>query len=135
MQDVRKGWVVNMTFLETPDLSKSFNPQPKPLAKVKMPKAVNKQGKKTKSWTDKRNELKIEFAKMKIFECELKRKGCWHNTALGFAHAKKRRKLTIEDLKTVILVCNPCHSIIEPLQPEVMEKIVIETMAKRKGTR
>lgn len=53
-------------YLETPDLSKSWNPVPKPLAKVKIPKAMKAEGKKTISWTEKRNELKIKHPTVKF---------------------------------------------------------------------
>lgn len=117
----------------TPDLSKSFHPVPKPLAKIKMPKAMKTEGKKTISWTEKRNELKIEFAKLGITDCELKYKGCWKNNALGFAHAAKRRKLAPEDLGEVALLCSPCHMAIEYLPAEEMKKIIDKIISERKA--
>jgi hypothetical protein len=114
------------------DLSKEFHPVPKPLARVKMPKAMKTEGKKTIGWTEKRNELKIEFAKKKITKCELKLKGCWINNALGFAHTKKRRKLTIEELGEVVLACTPCHDQIEYIPAEDMEKILLKIIWSRK---
>lgn len=119
----------------TPDLSKEFHPVPKPLKRVKIPKNMKTEGKKTIAWTDKRNELKEEFYKMKIVVCELRYVGCWRNTALGFAHAKKRRKLTTEDLGSVALICNPCHAILEVLPPEEMERIVMNIIKRRKTSK
>jgi hypothetical protein len=110
--------------LITEDLSQSFNPVPKPLKKVKMPKPMKKVGEKTTRWADVREELKAAFYKVGIINCEIKRKHCWHNTALGFAHLKKRRKLTKEDITKVVLGCNPCHLEIEILPAEEMERIL-----------
>lgn len=117
------------------DLSQEFYPQPKPLAKVKMPKAMKKEGKKTKSWTEKRNELKEEFAKMGITTCEARLSMCWKNTALGFAHKAKRRKLTIDDLKDVALLCSPCHDEIEYLPAKDMEAFIQNIIDTRKARR
>lgn len=114
------------------DHSGEFYPQPKPLAKVKMPKPMKKEGKKTVSWAEERKKLVQKFTEMGIKECELRTPDCWRNTALGFAHAKKRRKLTLEDLPVVILACNICHDLIEVMPPEVMERVVMDTIAERK---
>ncbi len=118
--------------MKIPDLSKEFYPVPKPLKKVKMPKPMIKIGNKTKQWNDDRQLLKVAFYKVGIINCEIKRKVCWKNTALGFAHLKKRRKLTKEDLLKVVLGCNPCHSEIEVLPVEEMEKILQEIIDNRK---
>ena len=118
---------------QTPDLSTSYNPVPKPLARVKMPKAMKKEGTKTISWTEKRNELKEEFTRMGIFECELKLKQCWRNNTLGFAHKAKRRKLTKEDLGDVALLCSPCHDAIEYIGAGEMWGIIEDIIKKRKA--
>lgn len=99
---------------------------------LKSHKPMNKVGPKTKAWNNARSELKIEFQfQFGITTCELQYEGCWFDNALGFAHAAKRRKLTTEDLKHVILICNPCHDKIEFLPPEEMERIVNETIHNR----
>jgi hypothetical protein len=81
-------------------------------------------GKKGKEWKDAPDGLKLEFEAIGITSCELKYEDCWTDNALGFAHAAKRRKLSREDLKHVILICNPCHDRIEFLPPEEMKRIV-----------
>ncbi len=116
---------------ETPDLSQSFHPQPKVYKAKKEPKTMNQIGKKGKEDIIARSENKEEMEKLGITSCELKYEGCWHNNALTFAHAKKRRKLTKEDLHTAIVACQPCHAQIETLPPEEMEKIVMDTIANR----
>jgi hypothetical protein len=108
---------------ETPDLSKEFNPVPKPQKKEKKsPQPIKQLGKKGRDNVDNVAERKKEFEKAGITECEISAykptmavfaKICWHNNALGFAHGKKRKKLTKEELKKVILGCTPCHTIIE----------------------
>lgn len=62
--------------------------------------------------------LKEIFENRGIIECELKLPGCWRNSALGFAHKEKRWKYIrwpegLSDFNQVLLVCNPCHDIIE----------------------
>lgn len=99
---------------------------------MKRGKRLNPIGPKTKAWNDARVELKIEFEfQYGITTCELRYEGCWLDSALGFAHAEKRRKLTREDLKHVILSCGPCHDEIEFLAPEQMKRIVDETVQNR----
>jgi len=118
---------------ETIDLSKSFNPVPKPMRKVKMPKPMKTVGKKTMTWVEVREVLRAKFHHAGITECELRLKDvCWRNTALGFAHTEKRRKLEISDLPHVALLCNPCHQVIEPMKPEKMKNIINGLIKVRK---
>lgn len=99
---------------------------------MKRRKAISKIGPKTEAWNDARAELKIEFETVYgVTTCELRYAGCWFDNALGFAHAEKRRKLSREDLKHVILACNPCHDILEVKPPEEMKRIVDETVHNR----
>jgi len=115
------------------DLSKEFHPVPKPQKREKRhPKRINPIGKKGRDNLDNVAQRKIEFERVGITECEARLAPCWRNNALGFAHAKKRRKLTKEELKKVILICNPCHSIIEVLPAEDMEAFVDKVIANRK---
>lgn len=83
-------------------------------------------GKKTKKWATTRSGLKPRFEAAGITTCELRYPGCWFNNGLGFAHAKKRRKLSEEDLEVVILACNPCHDKIEysPNMEETVMKVI-----------
>jgi hypothetical protein len=55
---------------------------------------------------------------------------CWGEIH-GFAHEKKRRKLTLAELHEVIGACNPCHDWLENLPAEEMERVVTEIIAKR----
>lgn len=103
----------------------------KPMKRSPMKRA----GKKTKAWADTRSELKVEFEfTYGITTCELRYKGCWNDNALGFAHAAKRRNLTRDDLKHVILACNPCHDLLEIKQPEEMKEIVNQICQQREST-
>lgn len=115
---------------QTPDLSQEWHPIPKTYRTKKPPKKLHA-GAKTKSWEDTRAELKKEFEKLGVTECELRLHGCWKTNALTFAHAEKRRFLAKEDLKTVILICSPCHLQIEFKPHEEMKKIVMDTIKKR----
>jgi len=82
-------------------------------------------GPRTKAWEKARRELKVQFELWDITHCELRYAGCVGGASLGFAHARKRRKLTKEELYEVILVCNtPCHDKIERMPAEEMEAIV-----------
>ena len=117
----------------TPDLSQEFHPQPKQYKTKKPPKKLGA-GQKTKSWVDIREELKKEFAAMGITECEAHFEHCWKNNALSFGHLDKRRFLTKEDLKTVVLLCSPCHAQVEVLPREEMRKILQAIIDSRQKT-
>lgn len=95
-------------------------------------KPLNRVGPRTRAWSEERAKLKRRFEAVGIVTCELFYAGCAFDDYLGFAHAKKRRKLTREDLGVVILACNFCHDQIEGLAPESMESIVMSTIADRK---
>lgn len=117
--------------MNTQDLSSSFNPVPKPHKRIKFPKSVNKSGKKTKTWVEVRDMLKARFYHAGIRECELRLKDiCWKDNALSFAHSKKRRKMTEEDITEVALLCQPCHLEIE-YKPD-MENIIKGIISTRK---
>src|SRR5947209_17760745 len=109
---------------QTPDLSQSYNPQPKVYKTKKPPKKLGA-GQKTKSWEETREELKKEFAANGIKTCEAHFKGCWKNNALTFGHYDKRRFLSKEDLSKVALLCVVCHQNLEQLPREEMKKIII----------
>lgn len=114
------------------DLSQEYHPQPKPLAKVKMPKSMKKEGKKTISWADERKKLVIKFNEMNIRSCEIRFENCWKNTALGFAHLEKRRKLGPDDLGEVVLACNICHEVVERWPAEKMKDYLKLIIWKRR---
>lgn len=98
-----------------------IRPSTKPMKRSRLRRV----GKKTKAWNDARAELKVEFEYVYgITTCELRYKNCANDDYLGFAHAAKRRKLTPDDLKHVILACNFCHDELEVLLPEEMKRIV-----------
>lgn len=113
---------------ETPDLSKEFYPVPKPAPKQKkLPKPINKVGKKTKAWNDARAEIKPKFFATGITSCEIKRPSiCWRNNALTFAHPDKRKNIPPDDIAIVVLACTPCHQWIEPRKDmtEIIERII-----------
>ncbi len=118
---------------ETPDLSQSYHPQPKPHKKVKMSIPMKQVGKKTMTWIEVREVLKAKFFHAGITECELRlNKVCWKNNALGFAHTSKRRKLEISDLPETAFLCDPCHQVIEVMEPEKMKKIIKGLIKVRK---
>lgn len=93
---------------------------------------MKNKGKKTIAWEKERKKLKVRFEAMRITTCELVYPGCWYNTALSFAHAKKRRNLKPHELSEVILCCVPCHEKIEILKEAEMTKIVRSVIANRK---
>lgn len=89
-----------------------------------------KAGKKTKEWDSVRRKLIRQFIQWQIFTCELNYEGCWREIQ-GFAHKKKRRKLSTSELFEVIGVCNVCHDKIEYLPAEEMERIIEEVIKNR----
>jgi len=90
-----------------------------------------KSGKKVQAWEKERAKLKVKFYAWGITSCELHYPGCWNDSALGFAHARKRRNLKPHQLGEVILACNICHDKIESLPEEEMEEIVRSIIANR----
>jgi hypothetical protein len=115
------------------DLSQEFYPCPKVFKAKKEPKPLNKIGKKTRASLDAVAEMKLEYAAVGITECEIKfPKICWRNNALSFAHLKKRRKLSKEDIKKTVLACIPCHDTVEIWPAEEMEQFLQDIINKRK---
>lgn len=94
------------------------------------PKKVWK-GRKTREWENARRELKGEFAAMGITSCELRLAGCWKDNSLSFAHSAKRRYLTPDQIKEVVLCCTPCHQRIEVFGGPVMQALVRDIISKR----
>jgi len=90
-----------------------------------------KKGKKTLEWEQIRKKLKVEFEKRDITSCELRLAGCWINNALSFAHIDKRRFLSADQLRIVVLACVPCHSLIEAWPREKM-RIYLENIIKNR---
>src|ERR1035437_3184244 len=98
-------YTIHFMMNQTPNLANSFNPQPKPAPKnKKTPKSIKKGGKKGRASLDAVEQMKQGFASVGIVECEGRLEGCWHNNALSFAHASKRRKLTPEELTQAALL-------------------------------
>jgi hypothetical protein len=90
-------------------------------------------GKKGRDWIAVRRRLSAEFAARGIVSCELGYESCWGQTALGWAHGRKRRHLKDNELETlVILSCNPCHDKIEYLPPAEMLAIVQDVISNRR---
>ena len=115
------------------DLSGEFHPQPKVFKAKKEPKPLKQAGKKTKAWDEAREELKKEFEEMGITECEIRLKGCRKNNFLSFAHIDKRKNLSKEDLKEVVLACVPCHNIVEfKWGREKMKEFLMSIIKNRK---
>lgn len=73
-----------------------------------------KAGKKTIAWSKIRAELKKEFEAKGITYCEVGYDGCTRNNYLSFSHGDKRRFLTNDELRNLVVVaCMPCHQILE----------------------
>jgi hypothetical protein len=121
---------------ETPDLSSSFNPVPKVFKAKKDPKPIKQIGKKGKENIEATEQLKKDFQDLGVFGCEIKLEGCW-KILMGFAHGKKKRKLTPEELKKFAIgACNPCHDKIEYFCKKwtglTMEQFVTKIINERK---
>jgi hypothetical protein len=116
--------------LETPDLTNSYHPVPKVYKAKKEPKPIQP-GKKTIAWDNTRAVLKERFKKHGVTTCEAGLGGCWKNNALSFAHREKRNNLKPGELTAVILVCIPCHSILEALPHKKMAKFIDKIIATR----
>jgi len=82
-------------------------------------------------WDAIRTRIKPLFLAAGITRCEIRLPGCALNNFLGFAHAKKRRNLTIPERDVVVLACNTCHDIIEGCPEPLMQAFVLSIIAKR----
>ena len=91
---------------------------------------IKRIGKKTKAWNNARAKLKNDFERMGIMECEIQFHDCWVNNALGFAHLVKRRN--VEDLREVVLACNPCHMVVESWKEAEMKEFLLNIIDERK---
>lgn len=95
------------------DLSSEFYPIPKVFKPKKIPKGIRKIGKKSKLNLEANVILKSDFQRMGITRCEVQLNDCW-GVIQGFAHGKKRRDLTLAELKKFAIgSCNACHHKIE----------------------
>jgi hypothetical protein len=120
----------------TPWLGGSVTPQPKKYKEKKNQKPVKKIGKQTEANMEATKGLMQTAVKLGITTCEVKLDGCWKGIQ-GFAHGKKKRKLTpIELKKFAIGSCNPCHDKIEydceKWTGMTMEQFVRMTIRNRK---
>lgn len=99
---------------------------------------IKQLGKKGREWAAVRRKLKVEFEAMGVTRCELKLPGCMVNWAMSFAHCRKRRFLKPDvpkdspgSLWCCALACQSCHTTIEQLRPAMMEKLVLDAIARR----
>lgn len=93
-------------------------------------------GKKTRAWDTARAAIKRRFEKVGITTCELRgsskvKHQCGNDNYLGFAHSKKRRHITGDELHEVALLCVNAHEFIERLPEAEMTQIVREIIAAR----
>jgi hypothetical protein len=95
-------------------------------------------GKKTRAWDRVRRILKLDSVANERTTCELRGHPevlheCTYDNYLGYAHDAKRRKLTAEDLKRAILICNNAHNVIEFMPSEEMKRIVNDVWESRES--
>lgn len=105
------------------DFKNSFNPAPKPVYKKKKSKV--------KQWDDARAKIKPYFEKAGITSCEGNFLGCTFRSILTFAHLKKRRNLTFEELFEVVLLCQNCHDFVEALGEKKMQILLEKIISQR----
>lgn len=98
---------------------------------IKREKRLNKSGRRTKAWDNKRRKLKKEFEAVGITACELQLEGCTGNDGLGFMHANKRRNIPDIESAPVLLACANCHWKWEKLGEAEMHEKVMARIEKR----
>ena len=80
------------------------------------------------NWNNIRRQIKKDFERLGVTRCEK----CGAAYPLGFAHRYKRRFITTaEEMKTVALLCNPCHERIEFSGHENMYAAITEIIESR----
>lgn len=89
---------------------------------IKVSTGIRRVGKKGQEWITVRAWLKRHFNFAGIIYCEARLEGCWLDSALSFAHCRKRRKLLEGEMYHVALLCQPCHNTWEILPHEEMHK-------------
>ncbi len=128
---------------ETPDLSSSFHPQPKPSKRVKESRV--------KKWNKGRSKIKETFEENGVTNCEIypfvmrnrphllksyKFSDCKKNNFLGFAHTRLRVKLTedeITDHRFVVLSDQSCHYIIDFIMPKAEAEDLLDSIVANRG--
>ena len=91
-----------------------------------------KAGKKTIIWSKYRAELKKEFEEKGVVTCEVNHSGCWRDNALSFSHGDKRRFLTDDELRNLVVVaCIPCHQWLEALPRTELRAITNRIIRRR----
>ena len=96
--------------------------------------SLRKRGKKTKEWENIRRHLKVIFEEMGITYCELDTPhACWHDIGLSFAHPRKRRNLSQDQLWHVALLCPIGHELVERLPEDQMAEVIYEIINNRKA--
>ncbi len=109
----------------------------KPMKRSRMNGArrrMNQKGRKTNEWDNARAWLKIQFNRVGIRTCELRYAGCAFDNYLGFAHSKKRRNITGDEMYEVALLCNFCHEVAERLPEAEMTILIKQIIAARHVT-
>lgn len=75
-------------------------------------------------WEKAWKEIKPELEYNGIVYCELGFEGCTNTMFLTPAHIDKRRNLTGNELKAVIMACVHCHNVIEGWNSERMRRLI-----------
>jgi hypothetical protein len=109
---------------------------PKPRSRMKPSSKRLGPGKKTKAWSKERAGLKVKFEAAGITSCELRgstevKHECGNDNYLGFAHSKKRRHITGNEIFEVALLCLNAHEIIERLPEAEMTSVIRQIIAAR----
>ena len=79
---------------------------------------------KVSDWDNTRKSIKAVFEKAGITSCELSFYGCSGANYLSFAHSRKRREISGDELREVVLACQSCHNRLERMTHEEMYELV-----------
>ena len=83
---------------------------------------------KVKDWNNARRKIKAYFQSINVTRCEI----CGSDFGLSFAHSRKRRNISGDELFEVALLCiEPCHRQLELLPEAEMTLKIKEIIAFR----
>lgn len=128
---MKKGnWINNLGLMRPANIAVLGQINPVSIEKKKKGVVISK----VQEWSKIKKIQEKAFEKAGINECELRLTMCKPKLFLAFAHGKKRKELSGNELANlIVLACQPCHEHIEYNIPKnQMLQVVEDTIRARK---
>lgn len=126
----KANWINNLGTMRPAKEASLGQINPVPIEKKKKGAVISK----VQEWSKIKKIQEKAFEKAEITSCELKLTMCKPKSFLAFAHGKKRKELSGNELANlIVLACQPCHEHIEYNIPKnQMLQVVEDTIRARK---